>query len=356
MARAVEEAPPESDALNGTPHPRMSETFVGHAEAEQTLLSAYRSGKLPHAWVLGGDKGIGKATLAWRFAKFILANPDPTAADVCTAIDLSMSPHSPVVQRVHALGHGDVHVLRREWNEKTKKHFTDIRADDVRGAIHLFQRAASEGGYRIVILDCAEDLNGTSANALLKMIEEPPPRSLFLIISHRPNQILPTIRSRCRKLVLKPLSDGDCEWVLKSLSNSGMTPEIARAAAAARGSVARALKLLSGKSLDIHAKTGRALAQLPKVDWRAIHELADGVMGRAGDDEYQTFMETLQDWLSSRVDVVEASLKMLLPWAEAWTKINDLARETDTYNLDRRALVISLFTELAQAAQNARAA
>src|ERR1700712_5206010 len=173
----------EADRLEGTPHPRQARRLIGHAAVERDLLDAYRANKLPHAIIFGGPLGIGKATLAWRLARFILANPDPNAVVVRNARDLSVALDTKVASQIASLSHPDGSLLRREVNDKTKRFYTEIRADDVRKTIQLFQRAASAGGYRIGIVDSAEDLNRSSANALLKLIEEPPPKSLFLLVA-----------------------------------------------------------------------------------------------------------------------------------------------------------------------------
>ena len=356
MAKSSEDTTPESDALTNAPHPRMTDHLFGQNNAEQEILEAYRGGKLPHAWILGGEKGLGKATLAWRFAKFVLSYPDPAHPFVQNATNLDVENKNPVVQRIHALGHGDVHVLRREWNEKTKKHFSDIRAEDVRAAVHIFQHAASEGGYRIVILDSAENLNGSSANALLKMIEEPPNKSLFLIVSHRPNQILPTIRSRCRKLLLRTLSDADCTRALGAFYHEGEGRDVDKAVALARGSVSRALKLLAGASLDLHIQMERVLAALPDLKWTDVHRIADHVAGRSNDEDFETWVEAVQDWLTHKIHTPAASSHALRPWAEVWSLIGAQIREAEIFNLDRRALVLNVFSELAKAAVLAQAA
>ena len=356
MAKATDDPTPESDACENAPHPRMTDTLFGQHEAEQELLSAYRGGKLPHAWILGGEKGIGKATLAWRFARFILCNPDPTRPAVQQARSLAVDPANAIVHRIQALGHGDVHVLRREWNEKTKKFFSDISADNVRGAIHIFQRAASEGGYRIVILDSAEDLNATSANALLKMIEEPPERSLFLIIAHRPNQLLPTIRSRCRKLLLRSLTDADCSAALQAFYREGQGGPARAAIEHAHGSVSRALKLLSGSSLDLHRHLTSILAALPDVRWNDVHAIADQVVGRSNDEAFETWVELVQDWITMKIQMPGQTARTLMPWADVWSGIEAQIRETEIYNLDRRPLVLNIFSELAKAAQFTRIA
>lgn len=352
MARGVEEASPESDTLSGAPHPRFNIDLFGHQHAEAELLEAFQSGKLPHAWIIGGEKGIGKASLAWRFAKFLLANPRFDAPAVVAATSLAVPEENAVVHRVHSLGHGDVQVLRREWNEKTKKPFSDIRAEDVRKAVHMFQFAASEGGYRIVILDCAEDLNATSANALLKMIEEPPERSLFLIVSHQPNRILPTIRSRCRMLLLQPLSPENCVKAVSHFATHAAPQDIERACALAGGSVSRAMKLISGKSLDVNIRLGALLNRLPRVDWREVHAIADAVSQRANEEEFETLVDCVLDWLHVQIHK-EAPAAARAAFAEAWDKFSQLVRQNEAYNLDRRALVLASISELAQAAEMA---
>ena len=197
---------PEADALPGAPHPRDATSLIGHKAAEQELLSAYRGGRLAHAWLIGGREGIGKATLAWRFARFVLANPDPASAGVREARDLNVEPGHTAARLVAQLAHPDFSLIRREWQPSTKKLASEISVETVRLGLQVFQLSAAFGGWRVAIVDSAEDLNRNSANALLKMVEEPPQRSLILIVSHQPGQVLATIRSRCRRLRLDPLT------------------------------------------------------------------------------------------------------------------------------------------------------
>ncbi len=209
---------PEADALASAPHPRHVYSLIGHERAEAEMLSAYREGRLPHAWLIGGKEGIGKATLAWRFARFILANPDPTTKAVREARNLHVEPNHSAARLLAGLAHPDFALIRREWQGATKRLASEIAVEAVRQGLQVFQLSAAFGGWRIAIVDSAEDLNRNSANALLKIVEEPPQRSLILIVSHRPGQVLPTIRSRCRRLRLDPLTQDE---IVKAVSDLG---------------------------------------------------------------------------------------------------------------------------------------
>ncbi len=362
MARVTEgqnlEAGLESDRFQDAPHPRGTHVFIGHPEAEQNLLRAYLAGYLPQAFLIGGAPGIGKATLAWRLARFLLANPEPAAAGDMRA-DLFVPPAHPVSRQIIAMGHPDLFLLRREWNDKDKKLFTDIRVEDVRRATHMFQQAAGRGGYRVCILDCAEDLNQNSANALLKLIEEPPPRSLFLIVAQRPGRVMATLRSRCQKILLRPLAAADIGAIVAALGPPWSNiDDAARAAAVARsrGSVHHALRLLGDQGIELDADLGRMLDDLPHIDWSQVHALADRIAARNNSGNYETMLATIEDWLDARVRLGARTLqgacaRQLAPYALVWEKLSEAARETEIFNLDKRPLVLSLFADLAAAVQ-----
>ena len=352
MSRGSDDATPESDVYLGAPHPRFAATLIGHPAAEGELLNAYRSEKLAHAWLIGGPEGVGKATLAWRFARFILAHPDPASAQARAAHDLSVDASSPAARQAMALAHPDLAALRRNWNPKSKNFFTEISVEDVRAALQLFQKSAGAGGWRICIVDSAEDLNREGANALLKMIEEPPPRSLFLIVAHRPGNVLPTIRSRCRRLILEGLAPADIARIVAGLGDpwSAVAPgDLERAATLAGGSVRDALKRVDPAASEIGALIEAAIAQLPDADFREIHKLADAVGARGAGEAFDRLMNALYDWLAARArDPRGASLASI---AELWDKIRAATRETETYNLDRKLHVLSVFAELSAAAR-----
>ncbi len=344
------EAAPESDRVDPAPHPRKTARLFGQARAESELLDGYRAGRLHHAWLMGGAQGTGKATLAWRFARFLLAHPDPAGGAVRDAVDLSVPADHPAAGRVASGAHGDVAVLRRAWNEKTGKFFTEIRIDEVRRASGLFQQAARAGGYRICILDSAEDLNRNSANALLKLVEEPPARSLFLVIAHQPAQVMPTLRSRCRHLTLDPLSETDTVAALTALGPPWSTVERGALEEAARrsgGSVSGALHYLGGERLALDRDAARLLGRLPEVDWRELHRLADR-MG-ADEDDFAVLTGAILDWLHDRLGAGAADPRRLAPLAEVWEKVRRSARDTLALNLDKKTFLFSTFADLAQA-------
>jgi DNA polymerase-3 subunit delta' len=351
--KAPPDAPPESDAFPGAPHPRHASRLIGHRGAEAEMLAAYREERLAHAWLVGGREGIGKATLAWRFARFVLANPDPRAPSVQAATSLAVAPEHPAARQLAALSHPDFALARREWNAKPKAHYTEIRVEDLRAGFGMFHMSAAFGGWRVAIVDSAEDLNRSGANSLLKLIEEPPPRSLILIIAHRPGQVLPTIRSRCRRIVLERLSPAQIEEVIGGLGPSWEAAGLeARAEAAERadGSVREALRRLDPQAEGVGALIDGTIAQLPNADPRAVHKLAEAVSGRAAADAFDAFTAALYDWLAARART-EASPVAREALATLWDKIRAATRETEALNLDRKLHVLAVFEEIAARAR-----
>src|SRR5271165_1682688 len=345
---------PESDAFAGAPHPRFAQGFLGHKAAEAELLSAYRDGRLAHAWLIGGPEGVGKATLAWRFARFLLANPDPNARFVREASDLNVDANHPAARRLAALAHPDFALVRREWKSNPKRLGAEIGVDDVRRALQVFQMSAAFGGWRICIVDCAEDLNRNSANALLKMIEEPPPRSLILIVSHRPGQVLPTIRSRCRRLRLDPLSPPEIAEVVGTVGapwSDADPAAVAEAAGRANGSVREALARLGPDSEGIGALIDSTVADLPRPDPRAVAKLAEALAGRPATEAYQAFHREIYGWLAAHAAASASSTAQAEELGALWDRIRAAARETDSLNLDRRLHLLAIFAEIGATAR-----
>jgi DNA polymerase-3 subunit delta' len=332
------------------PHPRAARMLYGHDAAEQTLLGAYRSGRMPHAWLLGGRAGIGKATLAYRLARFVLANPDSALPAVQRAVSLAIDPDHPVARRIASQTQGDLLVLERRINEKTGKLFQDIPADDVRRTVSFFGSTAGEGGWRVAIVDSVDELNAAGANALLKVVEEPPRRSLLLLIAHSAAHILPTIRSRCRVLALRPLDPPTiARAAAAALGRDPGDPVLAQATAAADGSVARAIALCGGSLLAVRERVFELLGRAPLAEPRALHALAD-LLDRAEPEALDMFVESVREWLSSELHRKPQDLKRLASFAEVWNRVDQAARDVETFNLDRRPLVFAIFGWLAEAA------
>jgi DNA polymerase-3 subunit delta' len=336
-----------SDDDDAIPHPRRTLSLYGHPESEQAFLEAYRAGRMPHAWLIGGPRGIGKATLAYRMARFVFAHPDPAAPGVQNAASLALPADHPVVRRVAAQGHPDLLALERVADEKGKVPMF-IPVDMVRKTIGFFGSTAGEGGWRVCIVDSTDEMNAAGANALLKILEEPPAKSLLLVVSHAPGRLLPTIRSRCRRLTLRPLATEDvARAVADALQRDPVEAEIKAAAAASDGSIARALDLLAGTALAVRERVNAMLAALPTVNPRDLHALGDAL----GRDEtaFTAFIEAVRDWLSARITVAGAEPRRLDRIAEVWERLNATARDVTDYNLERKPLVFNVFDWLAAA-------
>ena len=344
-------SPRQTEAEISAPHPRETHVLYGHREAEAALLNAYKSGRIPHAWLLGGAQGIGKATLAYRMARFVLTHREPLVADVQQAATLSIDPNAPAARHIASGAHGSLLALERTANEKGVLR-TVITVDETRETISFFGSTAAIEGWRVCIVDTVDELNPNAANALLKILEEPPQQSLFLLISHAPARVLPTILSRCRKLPMRPLASDDViRAAAQAISRKTDDPALAEAAAASEGSVAHALTLLGGEALKLHQRTAAMLATLPRVDPRELHALGDS-LPLSDRVALSAFIDSVERWVSERLHAdgkSNASLPRLARLAEVWEKIARTARDTQDYNLERKPLVFSVFSMLAEA-------
>jgi DNA polymerase-3 subunit delta' len=332
------------------PPPRETTALFGHGQAEAALLDAYRTGRMAHAWLLGGPPGIGKATLAYRMARFVLAHPDPKAPAVQAARSLALDPNHPVARQVAGQSHPDLLVLERTENDKGALR-TEIVVAQTDRTVSFFGSTAGAGGWRVCIVDALDELNLASANKLLKILEEPPERALFLLVGHAPGRLLPTIRSRCCRLDLRPLAESDiahaCAAILGADADGA---EIAQAAAAADGSVARALTLLGGPARALRQRVIALLDALPATDAKALHALGDA-LGGADPATLTAFVDAVRDWLSARLNREPREPRRLARVAEVWEKVNGAAREVEDFNLDRKPLVFAVFGLLAETAR-----
>ena len=342
----------DADAEGVEPRaPRETTVLHGQAEAERALLEAYRGRRFHHAWLIAGPAGIGKATLAYRMARFVLAHPDPRTPTVQKATSLQVDADHPVARRIAAQAHGDLLVLERTINEKTNKLRQDIQVDDVRRTVTFFGSTAGEGGWRVAIVDAVDELNREGANALLKVLEEPPRRAVLLLVSHSAARVLPTIRSRCRLLALRPLLATEvARAAATAIGEDAEAANIKAAAAVADGSVRRALALLDGEALDLRSRITALLEQLPAVDPRALHALGDRLYG-SDPATLAAFVDTVNAWLSARLSSGEPDRARIARVAEVWERINCSARDVETFNLERKPLVFNVFGWLAEASR-----
>jgi DNA polymerase-3 subunit delta' len=327
-------------ADDDVPHPRETATLFGHGEAEAAFLAAARSGRLHHAWLVGGPRGIGKATLAYRIARFVLAGRDLAAR--AAGGRLMLTGEGAADRLVIAQGHPDLNVVDRRAGDDGKVPAM-IPVDLVRRLQGFFGSTAAMGGYRVAIVDAVDELNRSGANALLKILEEPPAASLFLIVSHAPGQLLPTILSRCRRLMLKPLSTDETAAALgQALGREAAEPDLRAAAEAGEGSVAAALTFVDGALRIVRAEADRLVAALPALDLAALHALGD----RIGRDPAAAdlVVSRLQARLSASIRVPGQSPARLARVAEVWDKIGEVSREASVYNLDRKPVVLHTFS------------
>ncbi|WP_114946283.1 DNA polymerase III subunit delta' [Microvirga calopogonii] len=349
-----EQGIPEPDQFDNAPHPREQFAFFGHREGEEAFLEGLRSGRLHHAWLIGGAQGIGKATLAYRVARTVL---DPQKSNDRSISSLDVPAGSHVARQVAVLSHPNLSVLRRAPATDKKGPSATIPVDAVRRALGMFGSTAADGGYRVCIVDSAEDLTISSANALLKVIEEPPPRSLFLIVSHAPQRVLPTIRSRCRRLLLRPLEEQDIKAAIASLGAPWTDiprDVVDQALRYGEGSVRRTLELLDADKVAFIDQVTRLLNGLPKVDTKQILALAEALSKRDADDSYELTLETVQRWVSDRLhERAGLGASRLAPLVEVCDKIGRSAREIDVFNLDRRPFILTMFDDLAEAVRRA---
>jgi DNA polymerase-3 subunit delta' len=306
---------PELDKEPGAPHPRETFSYVGHETEEQAFAEGLSGGRMHHAWLLAGPKGLGKATLAYRVARAALGarrtGPRP----------LDVDPEDLVSRRVAALSHPDLFVLRRGLNERGRPR-REIAVDDARELGHFFALAPSEGGMRVAIVDAVDDLNRNAANAILKTLEEPPARSILLLVCHAPGAILPTIRSRCRRLGLRPLSD---ELVRQaSDADTGVV-------ALAKGRPGRAIALKAQGVDAAGADPKRAQAQIARGESAA---LLGGLYDKMAGEPFEKLAGVLElagEW--TRAAGVEQGGE---PWAEAWSALETLRTEAEGLDMDPR--------------------
>ena len=366
MAKATrKKIQPEPDFID---HPRLTQDLIGHTQAEETLLRGFNSGKLPHAWMLTGPKGIGKATLAYRFSRFLMnqINEDESNSlfgDSALPTTLDIGADNPVAKRIAASAHGDLVTLELSPDEKGKMR-TTIPVDEVRKIVNFSHKTSIEGGWRIVIVDAVEEMNANAANALLKVLEEPPEKTVLLLISHLPGQILQTIHSRCCHLPLAPLQEDTVIALLKDKVPELSDEDAVQLAKLSEGSVGKALDLWKSGGLDLYREMISLLSTLPNLDMVKLYAFADK-LSSADPLAFKTGMELYLWWLARLTKTVGqgAMPDMVIPeeqtlisalierhglaqWLGLWEKCSKNYVRATRANLDKKQVVVTTLTEL----------
>jgi DNA polymerase-3 subunit delta' len=368
--------------------PVVATTLIGHGEAEQIFLRALQRNRMPHAWLICGPRGVGKATLAYRMARRLLSEMPPqekTEADSFALFDdvpasnapapagqaiatdsLDMPADHPVFRRVVAQSHPDIRVLQRRVNEKTGKLRSEILIEDVRDVLDFLHLKPAESHWRVVIIDAADDLNRNAANAILKMLEEPAARTVLILVSHAPGSLLPTIRSRCRRLTLTPLAEDVLQRALNERCPAADPGDLQAALALAAGSLGQGITLLEQNGLNVFRLVTGAIASWPNFNTSQLHQLGDRLSTRGAEADFDLAVQALDWWLkrlcrqlaliaagAEDVPSTISGQKELFPgemalvercrraasldrWIELWEKLNRLFDRVASVNLDRK--------------------
>lgn len=342
-----------ADALEGIPHPALCHALAGHRKVASSLLGQYHSGRLHHAILLSGEKGIGKATLALRFAAHVLRHPDhetSPAGDKLETID------DTVQARIASGAHPNLLHLSRPWDPKTKKFRTKLTIDEIRQTVPFFGTSRAEKGWRIAVVDSIDDMNANASNALLKILEEPPRQTLFFVIANSMASVLPTIRSRCHHIPLKPLEKCELEKVLERFGVLDSVDPANRSTlvSLSRGSVRRGIMLARQNGMQLHEEFSAICANLGAPDWEKIHAMADKIATRSADDNFALLL----DFANSHMEAMasgranpDAQISTLARWAQVWEKTRNSVHVADGYNLDRKQVILNLFQDMGEAAR-----
>lgn len=362
--------------------PRNTLDLVGHEDAEQLFLDAFNAEKIHHAWMITGPKGIGKATLAYKMARFLLNNPPRDDqgpglfGDVLEKIDLNSLETDRDSQANHLINAGsnpDLMVTERTEDPKTGKLRNNILVDDVRKINQFFHKTSSDGGWRVAIVDTADEMNRNAANAILKILEEPPKNSILIILAHAPGRLLPTIKSRCRMLPLKPLRSHTVKEILQKNYPDKEENIIDGYVALSNGSPGYAISLMEHQGLKVYREILGLLSTMPNINVPLMHDFAGAITAKKSGDTFLLFSEMLSQFISRMVrhvsyldtghthNIKEAlteefnlmvEMGTIIPldqWAELWEKISEKMKVTDQLNMDRKQTVIDILNMISAA-------
>ena len=369
----VDDTIPLSDKIEGAPHPAQTIRVFGQETAAKEFLDVFAASRLHHGWLINGPRGVGKATLAWQITKFLLATPDPDqdgrllGGPTDSAQTLEISSDHPVSRRIAAGSEPGVFPLRRGYDEKQKRHKQMITVDEVRQLKSFFRLTSTDAGRRIVIVDCAEDMNPSAANALLKILEEPPENAFLFLISHQPSRLLPTIRSRCRELRLSRLDKPSMGLALEAANINFDTSQQDSLTKLSGGSIGEAVRILNMHGLPLYQSIIDMFGSLPILDNKKVYAMANKFSGRGASPEFELFISLFEIALN-RLALSGAHTKdfehissfkefevfsRLSPdhlaarkWAELAQAASQRLRRGRAVNLDPAALILDTFFKI----------
>lgn len=376
MATLSADEIPEPDRASGAPHPRDTVHLFGQDAAQTAFLDAFNSARMHHAWMITGPRGVGKATLAWRIAKFLLSQPSEDAGQdnmfgaPPTPTTLEVDENHPAVRRALSLGEPRLFLCRRPWDEKAKRLKKEITVDEVRKLKSFFALSAADGGWRVAIVDDMDLLNTSAANALLKVSEEPPKKTILLLVSHQPARLLPTIRSRCRDLRCATLP---ADLQTAALEQAGFdTSDDTATGELSGGSVGAALRLAQADGASRYAALVNLAATAPALDRAAALSIAEKCAGVANAEIYEVTVSLIDlllnrlarfgalqptDWIEAAPNEY-ATLTKLAPNAHAARKWAQLAQDLSArvgharaVNLDPSSVILDMLLKLDEAAR-----
>lgn len=357
-----------SDAETPKISPATTPFLEGHKKTAQIFLDSYEAGRLHHAWLIAGPRGIGKATLAYHLARFLLkqdgsAGPGlfgkegPPAAKAGTDAFYTAE-DDPLFMRVASGSEGNLKVIRRGYNEKTHRKRSEIVVDDVRALHDFFEMTAAHEGWRIAIIDSADAMNRSAANALLKMLEEPPKKSVLLLISHAKGRLVPTIKSRCQQLLLSPLQEEEVAEVVAKLQPEMPEGDVKTYAGLSGGSPGLALRLALFGGKDLFELISMLLSGVD-LTTREKHAFATELGSNQNEEKYFLFLDLVRAEVLARTKAMAragVAKTRLDCWVGLWEKIDRITGEGEGLNLGRKQMILLLLEDLCQAGAKEKAA